>query len=149
MVAERLSNRGLLRVEGHNAPGFLQGLITTDVLDFVNHEGPHAPAATYSHVLNVKGRVMYDLFVYKDPKCRKFGEEDDSSLLVEADVDALARLAALMKMYRVKRKIEIEKSEDYDVWNVHQADVGVPESDLKASDGSVVARDPRLPFLGE
>lgn len=158
MVAEKLTNRGLLRIRGQNVPGFLQGIVTADVLDFVNRDVSETAdaqrqhhAAVYSHVLNVKGRVMYDLFVYRDPKCPRFEEEAESSLLVEADVDALPRLAALVKMYKVKRKIEIERSEEYEVWNVHRGDMAVPEGELveaSSENGTVVARDPRLPQLG-
>lgn len=59
--------RALLSVRGAEAAVFLQGLLTNDVTRLVAAgEGPAGPPrALYAHALNVQGRCLYDLIVYR------------------------------------------------------------------------------------
>ncbi|CAG0914369.1 unnamed protein product [Notodromas monacha] len=127
---KRLVSKGLLRVSGHDTAEFLQGLVTNDVVALYSGSSQHC---CYCHLLNVKGRVVYDLMLYK--------HGDD--ILMEANVDSLSRLAALMKIYRIKKKIVIEKCEDFALWAVFGT--GQENFDPK---NLMAFKDPRLPDLG-
>lgn len=60
--------RALLGVRGADAAVFLQGLLTNDITRLVAGDGPPAaavPRALYAHALNVQGRCLYDLILYR------------------------------------------------------------------------------------
>lgn len=105
-VIECLNSRGILRVSGKEASFFLQGLITNDMRHL--EEGAQS---MYTMFLNSKGRVMYDAIIYQ------LKEED--VFLIECDKSAVSHLQKHLKIYRVRRKIDIENMEDkLKVWVV-------------------------------
>lgn len=64
------AGRALLSVRGAEAAIFLQGLLTNDVTRLAGAgpgEGaaPPLPRALYAHALNVQGRCLYDLILYR------------------------------------------------------------------------------------
>lgn len=103
---ELLKNRSLLQVSGKEASDFLQGLITNDMKHFDD-----GVANIYALFLNLKGRVLFDTIIYKGL--------DDKSYFVECDNTILPNLHKHLKMYRVRRNIEIESLMDkMKVWSV-------------------------------
>jgi len=103
---ERLNDRSVIRVRGNEASAFLQGLITNDM----KHLDEGAPSI-YALFLNVKGRVMYDAIVYKSQK--------SDSYYVECDLRVAESLERHLKMYRVRRKIDIEHmGNEIAVWSM-------------------------------
>lgn len=94
-VLECLNDRSVLRVSGNEASDFLQGLITNDMKHL--EEGA---SNIYTLFLNVKGRVMYDAIIYKS--------EESDSYYVECDLQGAEFLQKHLKLYRVKRKIDVE-----------------------------------------
>ncbi|XP_077280972.1 iron-sulfur cluster assembly factor IBA57, mitochondrial [Temnothorax americanus] len=157
---ERLNDRSVLRVSGNEASTFLQGLITNDMkyLD----EGA---ANIYALFLNIRGRVMCDAIVYKS--------EESNLYYVECDSLMIDSLQKHLKMYRVRRKIDIEHVGDkINVWSMFGStkhlDNGVAATETgkhklegmifpcgklngKASkfvDNLMIYEDPRLPDLG-
>lgn len=60
-VCCRLTHRTLLQVRGPDASPFLQGLITNDMQ--LLEEPEHT--ALYCHMLNVQGRTLYDVMLYR------------------------------------------------------------------------------------
>lgn len=105
-VVECLNSRGILRVSGKEASFFLQGLITNDMRHL--EEGAQS---MYTMFLNTKGRVMYDTIIYKS--------KEDGVFLIECDKSALSHLQKHLKMFRVRRKIDVENIEDeLKVWVV-------------------------------
>lgn len=105
-VLERLNERSVLRVSGNEASAYLQGLITNDMkrLD----EGA---LSIYTLFLNVKGRVMCDAIVYKS--------QESDSYYVECDSRIAEPLEKHLRMYRVKRKIDIQHLRDeIAVWSM-------------------------------
>lgn len=159
-ILERLNDRSVLRVSGNEASAFLQGLITNDM----KHLDDGAPNM-YTLFLNIRGRVMCDAIVYKGEKSELYYVECDSQI-----VDSLQRH---LKMYRVRRKIDIEHEGDrLNVWSmfgsIERLNNGVATSETgrnklegmifpcgtlnsKASkfvDNVMIYEDPRLPDLG-
>ncbi|KYN36826.1 hypothetical protein ALC56_08617 [Trachymyrmex septentrionalis] len=121
-ILERLIDRSILRVNGNEASSFLQGLITNDM----KHLDEGAPSI-YTLFLNIRGRVMCDAIVYKSEESNLYYVECDSQI-----VDSLQRH---LKMYRVRRKIDIEH-------------VGDKINVCKFINNIMIYEDPRLSDLG-
>lgn len=102
-VIEQLKNRSLIRVAGPEAKDYLQGLITNDI----NHLGQSSGGSMYSLFLNTKGRVLYDSIVYKN---------EHNTYLVECDSEGVQTLAKHLKMYRVRRKVDVNILQEYSIF---------------------------------
>ncbi|MEO6339204.1 MAG: folate-binding protein [Caulobacteraceae bacterium] len=116
-----LPDRALLRVDGEDWRGFLQGLITQDV------ETLRPGEIRFGALLTPQGRLLFDLFL--------IGEADGALL----DVHAASRDALKMRLsiYRLRAKVRIEAVEGgvFALWEAEGA-------------GEPWRRDPRLPALG-
>ncbi|CAL7951042.1 unnamed protein product [Xylocopa violacea] len=105
-VLEHLKNKSLLRVRGHEASIFLQGLITNDMKHF-----EQGAANLYALFLNIKGRVMYDVIVYRS--------QEDNVYYIECDLQAVDPLQKHLKMYRVRKRIDIDHlGDNMNVWTL-------------------------------
>lgn len=60
-VCYQLPHRTILKIQGQDTSPFLQGIITND-MDLL--EEP-AQRAMYSHMLNVQGRTLFDIMLYR------------------------------------------------------------------------------------
>lgn len=60
-VCYHLRHRTVLKIQGQDTSPFLQGIITNDMGLF--EEPGHS--AIYSHMLNVQGRTLYDILLYR------------------------------------------------------------------------------------
>ena len=115
MPATTLADRALIRLSGEDVRGFLQGLVTNDV---------SGALPVWAGLLSAQGKCLFDFLVWSDG--------DD--LLIDCEADAAEELAKRLRMYRLRRPIEIAPAPDLAVhWSPH-GDEGVP--------------DPRLPDLG-
>ena len=70
----KLESRRVIRVAGGDSLKFLQGLVTNDV----NTLSPQQPLL-YTHLLNHKGRSLFDMFVYLDHRSAT-GEEEEGNI---------------------------------------------------------------------
>lgn len=61
-VCYNLPHRTLLKIQGQDTRPFLQGIITNDIEIF---EEPDGSNAMYAHMLNVQGRTLYDIMLYR------------------------------------------------------------------------------------
>lgn len=61
LVCYQLPHRTLLKIQGPDTSPFLQGIITNDMRLL---EEPGC-TAMYSHMLNVQGRTLYDILLYR------------------------------------------------------------------------------------
>lgn len=122
MTDTLLSNRAIIRISPNDAAEdireFLQGLVTQD-LQLVQ---PGAPQ--WAALLSAQGKVMFDFFLWAD------GED----LLIDCENDVAEALARRLKLYRLRRKIDIELDDQSSVhWSMDSAEH---------------PSDPRLPELG-
>ncbi|KAG8245738.1 Iron-sulfur clusters incorporation protein [Homalodisca vitripennis] len=103
--AELLKTRGLVRVSGgDDVLPFLQGIVTND-MRHLQENGK----SLFSMFLNTKGRVLYDSIIYKT--------NEENTYFVECDSQGLSDLVRHLKMYRVRRKINIDSIDnEYKVW---------------------------------
>ncbi|KAG8509292.1 putative transferase CAF17, mitochondrial [Galemys pyrenaicus] len=138
-----LSERGLLRVRGPDSAPFLLGLLTNELPGPVDGEEPPVARAGYAHFLNVQGRTLYDVIVYRLPE---HGAEAPAFLL-ECDRGALAAVQRHLALHRVRRKVFVELHPEMCVW---AALPGAPEAvPPRAAEGApIMAPDPRTARMG-
>lgn len=131
-------SRSLIRCIGakNETSQFLQGMVTNDVNHLISKS-----SAIYALFLNKAGRVLYDSIIYK------FSAESDEKeeFLIECDSSIASNLAKHLKLYRVRRKIDISVSEEHDLWCLQGA---AAECSNKFSDNTLFCTDPRLKDLG-
>jgi len=128
-TAAYLSDRGVVRVEGEDAPGFLQGLLTNDVV------GLAAGAARYAALLSPQGKILFDFLVLRAPGA-------PPAFLLDCPEALAADLAKRLSIYKLRAKVAIgDASADFGI----VADWG-DAADLPA--GAHVYADPRAAALG-
>ncbi len=114
MTPTTLVDRALIRLSGADVRGFLQGLITNDVL---------GDLPVWAGLLTPQGKALFDFLVWSD----------DDDLLIDCERGAAGDLAKRLTLYRLRRPINIAREEILCVhWSV-DGDAGVPDP-----------RDPRL-----
>lgn len=97
-----LPNRGTVRIAGPDRRLFLQGLITNDVA-LLDPPG----AMVYACLLTPQGKFLHDFFM----------TEQDDMIQLECEGSARAAdLAATLKKFRLRSKVEIEHTETQDVF---------------------------------
>ncbi|KAF3770381.1 Aminomethyltransferase folate-binding domain-containing protein [Cryphonectria parasitica EP155] len=163
-----LSSRRLLSISGPDAPKFLQGVITQNIL------APQAGSASTAHkirtdgfygaFLTATGRVLYDVFIYPDTRSSlnptattttATAAAPGESFLVEVDADEAARLERHIKRYKLRAKFTVRllDRQEATVWHAWDED-GRAALDATAGQGVedyhrlVHMRDPRAPGLG-
>jgi folate-binding protein YgfZ len=122
MAAERLFSRAVVRLspeaEGEDVAGFLQGLVTNDVTGTL-------PA--YAGLLTAQGKTLFDFLIWP---------AGEGALLLDCEADAADELVKRLSLYRLRRKIAIERDDTLGVyWQAELGDGGAP--------------DPRLASLGQ
>jgi folate-binding protein YgfZ len=118
MAATTLVDRAILRLSGDDPRAFLQGLVTNDVASLT----PERPL--WAGLLTAQGKALFDFILW----------DEGEAVLIDCERDAAGELAARLSLYRLRRKIGIERVEGLCVhW---------------APEGSTGASDPRLPELG-
>lgn len=129
-------SRSLIRCVGAKGETsqFLQGMITNDV----NHLERES-SCIYALFLNKAGRLLYDSIIYKTSA----PNEDKDSFLIECDSSVASTLAKHLKLYRVRRKIDITVSDEHDLWCLQGS-----KEDVKPSKDITVFNDPRLKDIG-
>jgi folate-binding protein YgfZ len=121
MPATTLTDRALLRLSGEDVRGFLQGLVTQDLLQLA----PERPL--WAGLLTPQGKALFDFILWAD------GED----VLVDCEAEAAEDLRRRLTLYRLRRKIAIALEAGLAVhWSY----------DSPPSPGQ--ATDPRLPELG-
>ncbi|CAL1528939.1 unnamed protein product [Lymnaea stagnalis] len=133
----RLESRGVLKLSGKDTAGYLQGLVTNDVQQLVEK----SPAVQYTMMLNVQGRVLYDLFLYNITN-----EGGSTTLLVDVDKSVKAELVQVLKRYRLRKKVDIsDVSDQYRIWS--QWSDGSSEQSNIQQPNIFSFHDPRVPML--
>lgn len=127
-----LESRSLLKISGKDTQLYLQGLITNDMRHF--EEGNKS---MYTMFLNNKGRVLYDALIYK------WNMED--SFIIECDKNVLNMLLKHLKLYKLRRVVDIEDmSKELKLWALI-SDVCPEDNQLEDVN---IFKDPRVTSLG-
>lgn len=96
-TATTLADRRLIRVAGEDVRGFLQGLVTQDVVGLT----PDTPR--WAALLTPQGKALFDFILWAE------GE----AVLIDAEASQAEVLARRLAMYRLRRAITIEPVEDW------------------------------------
>lgn len=109
-----LADRAVVRLSGADVRGFLQGLVTNDVL---------GELPVYAGLLTPQGKALFDFILWAD------GED----VLIDCEASAADALVKRLSLYRLRKTITIAQDDDLGVhWRKDGSD-GVPDP-----------RDPRL-----
>jgi folate-binding protein YgfZ len=95
MAATTLQDRAILRLAGEDVRGFLQGLVTQDVLAL----RPERPL--WAGLLTPQGKALFDFLLW--------AEGDD--VLVDCEAEAADDLMKRLSLYRLRRRIGIAREE--------------------------------------
>lgn len=117
--------RSVLRVAGEEAGPFLDALVTNDV------SRATAEAPVYAGLLSPQGKVIADFIAFR---------ADDGALLLDVAQSRAADLLARLKLYRLRRKIDLDDvSGRWRVLVQTDAQVGLTP-DARRPDGTLGAR---------
>jgi folate-binding protein YgfZ len=137
MAATTLIERALLRLSGEDVRDFLQGLVTNDMALL----SPDRPL--WAALLTPQGKALFDFILWADGK----------DVLIDCEAGAAEDLVRRLTLYRLRRKIGIEREESLAVhWSpCAPAEAGAQSggrTGLLLSQEHMVIPDPRLTELG-
>lgn len=115
---EASPKRAVIAVTGEEARDFLQGILTNSVLDVA----PDRPV--FAALLTPQGKILHTMFVHGAP---------DGGVLVDTAAEGADDLIRRLTLFRLRRKIGIERRADLSVM---------------LGEGAPDPRDPRLPHRG-
>jgi folate-binding protein YgfZ len=113
MAATTLTDRALVRVSGEDVRDFMQGLVTSDVA---------GPLPVWAGLLTPQGKCLFDFIVWSDG--------DD--LLLDCEAEAADELVKRLSIYRLRRRIRIERDNSLAVHWSKEVGAGVPDPRLAA-----------------
>ena len=134
----KLKERKLVRVNGRDTTKFLQGMITNDMNRFQND----ACKIMFTMLLNSRGRVMFDAFLYAVP------DEPDCYFL-ECDSYSIDSVIKHLKMYKLRAKVNIsDASKEVEAWTFFPGNGALDTNAIKGDNKLLAQKDPRLASLG-
>ncbi len=128
MAETMLSDRALIRLSGDDVRGFVQGLVTNNVL---------GDLPVWAGLLTPQGKALFDFFIWAD------GED----LLIDCEADQAEALIKRLTIYRLRRAITISREEHLAVHWAPMGEAGVPDPRLAALGRRWIA-PPAAPVLG-
>ena len=111
MAATTLTDRAVVRLSGEDVRGFLQGLVSSDVM---------GELPVWAGLLTAQGKCLFDFIVWTD------GQD----LLLDCEADAADDLIKRLTIYRLRRAISIERDSAIAVHWAVGASKGVPDPRL-------------------
>lgn len=113
MSETTLKDRALLRLSGEDVRGFLQGLVTNDVLGTL---------PVWAGLLTPQGKALFDFLVWSD----------GDVLLIDCEAEAADALAKRLGLYRLRRAISIDRARELAVHWSMDGNEGVADPRLPA-----------------
>ncbi|XP_052872742.1 putative transferase CAF17 homolog, mitochondrial [Anopheles cruzii] len=145
-------HRSFVRVHGTDSVSFLQGLMTNDMRHLEHSR------SLYAMFLRVNGRVFCDALIYRHPAAPVAGTTDGGDFLLECDRAVAPRLEKHLKLYRLRKKVQVLAEETYQAWVAFVPDSegerpvvtldGITTGDRPDEERVQLYKDPRLPRLG-
>ncbi|XP_059200067.1 putative transferase CAF17 homolog, mitochondrial [Centropristis striata] len=143
-VCYHLPHRTVLKIQGQDTSPFLQGIITND-MELLQEA---ALTAMYSHMLNVQGRTLYDIMLYSLKEA-----DAGQGVFLECDSSMKDALLRHLKVYKLRRKVNINPCPELSVWavlskqKISGEEASKPE--LSSPDKALVwVTDPRTQEMG-
>ncbi|KAI1373443.1 Aminomethyltransferase folate-binding domain-containing protein [Hypoxylon crocopeplum] len=175
-----LTSRRLISVAGPDAPKFLHGIITQSIVEepdpsgkgrrqrtepttSTKFAGAGAKLGFYGALLNAMGRVLHDVFIYRDLLGLSGADgAPDEAFVVEVDAAQVDALARHLRRYKLRSNLtcRILSEDEYAVWQVWD-DTAASEQQqeneeeekeqlkwLRQAKRSIVLPDTRAPGMG-
>ncbi|KAL1836631.1 hypothetical protein VTJ49DRAFT_4865 [Mycothermus thermophilus] len=158
----RLTSRRLISVSGPDAARYLQGVITANLFPGASSAKSASPdlhhlrrdAGFYAAFLTAQGRVLHDVFIYRDP--RRVSEDDASgktSWLVEVDAAEAGRLQQHIRRYKLRARFDVRlvDEDEVGVWQAWDDSASLsfsPSPSPSPATLLTIIPDPRAPNLG-
>lgn len=139
----KVPSRTVIKISGQDSFNWFQGLVTNDVRQ-LEQQGS---SIQYAFMLNNRSRIYADMFLYQVPNAAK-------QLLVEIDSSLTEDFMKLLKMFKIRRKVEVKVDDEWDVSSVFFInESGEPTSKLLSQVNASKAElfcfpDPRCSLLG-
>ena len=150
--AAKLSTRRLLSLHGPDAPKFLQGILTNNVV-------PTSHSPFFAAFLTAQGKVLHDVFVYPTLGSTFHTQNDkseDQGYLVEVDAEQVATLLKHLKRHKLRSKFALRVLEEgeLDVWAAWREDQKwtphpSPSGSNTDAEGNITAVDTRATGMGQ
>jgi len=128
--AAYLEDRGVVRVSGADATGFLQGLLTNDV------ERLRPGEARYAALLSPQAKILFDMIVVREP------DGDGAAYCLDCGAAQAADLAKRLGFYKLRAKVTIADE------SANRAVVAFWGGEPEHAAGQLVYADPRDSRLG-
>ena len=127
-MTTHLTERAIIEVSGPEARDWLHSLLTADIKALERSQ------CTWAGLLTPQGKILYDMFVWAARS-----DEGSEGFLLDVAAGTAEALAARMKMYKLRRQVEVQPRPDMAVL-----------ADATEEDGPYVAvgPDPRWPEMG-
>lgn len=143
-VCYYLPHRTILKIQGQDTSPFLQGIITND-MGLLEEPGC---TSMYSHMLNVQGRTLYDIMLYSLKEA-----DAGQGVFLECDQTIKDSILRHLKIYKIRRKVDINPCPELSVWAVLSAQGNgcqeVRKPELSSPDRALVwETDPRTQEMG-
>ncbi len=135
MPATTLTDRAVIRLSGDGVLGFLDGLVTSDLT---------GELPVWAGLLTPQGKCLFDFIVWPND------EGAGGDLLVDCEAEAADDLIKRLAIYRLRRKIAIEREHSLAVHWTIDGDEGVTDPRLAALGRRWLgpANDPATGWLG-
>src|SRR6476661_2976896 len=91
-AATMLGDRAVIRLSGEDVRGFLQGLVTNDVME---------PLPVWAGLLTPQGKVLFDFILWAE------GED----VLIDCEAAQAEALVKRLTLYRLRRPITIARDD--------------------------------------
>lgn len=141
-ICYNLQHRTLLKIQGQDTQSFLQGIVTNDMELFTEPD----QRAMYAHMLNVQGRTLFDIIMY-----RLKDAEAEGGLLLECDSTVKDTILKHLKLYKIRRKVIITPCPELSVWAVIPGEkaAGQETPNITTTEQAVIwEADPRTEAMG-
>lgn len=125
----RLEHRCIVRVGGDDRAKYLQGILTNDIALLDRDD----TGLIYACLLTPQGKFLHEFFICKD----------GDSYLLDTEKDRLDDLLRLLKLYKIRTRVDIEKMDDYQI--VARFD---EQTTLTSGPSHIAHADPRTPKAG-
>lgn len=113
MADTTLGDRAVIRLSGEDVRGFLQGLVTNDVLGAL---------PVWAGLLTPQGKALFDFILWAD----------GADVLIDCEATQAEALAKRLSMYRLRRAITIARDDSLAVHWAPAGEAGVPDPRLAA-----------------
>lgn len=123
MKFAHLADRSLIEISGEDAEGFLDNIITCNILNLDEEQ------ASFGALLTPQGKILFDFFVIKTP----------AGFLIDIAEQLTTDFIKRLTFYRLRAKVDIKKIEDMQVYALW-------DSEIVTNDLTI--QDPRLPSMG-